>query len=203
VKQEYSVQKIHNYKAFIWFNFAWFDLILLDISLWDWNGFDILTELKENSLTQNIKVIVISGHGETDYKVKWLNLWADDYIVKPFSSEELIARIRANTRNKNLFQNTWLLEIWDIQFNTNTRNVLVAGKEVIFSKKEKALLEFFIQNSWKLISKQEISQRFWKNKNSNPSDNIINVTLHNFRKKIWSSVQIITQNGEWYIFSIK
>jgi len=70
VKQEYSVQKIHNYDDFLTFNFSGVDLILLDVSLQDRNGFDILQELKDNSLTSSIKIIMISGHSETDYKVK-------------------------------------------------------------------------------------------------------------------------------------
>lgn len=197
-KNNYNTKLLHSFQEYKNYNLEGTDLILLDISLWDGTGYDILKDISKKPILKNIVIIMISGLSDTESKVMWLDLGADDYIVKPFSSDELLARIRANTRKIDSWKDK-IIEFKGVLFDVQTRKVSLYWEELNLSKKEKQIFEFFLNNKNRLITKKELLDRFWTEKTFESSDNIINVTIFNIRKKVWPDIEIETMNKEWYI----
>lgn len=199
-KNGYEVTIIKSYNDFLSNNdVVKADLFLIDISLGDGSGFDIIKQLKDDSITMNIPSIFISGHSDTKTIVEWLDLGWDDYMVKPFHSDELLARIRKCLRHKEirLIKNTLSFE--NIRFDTSKRQVFWEDGEIILSRKEKQILELFLKNPEVCISKQELEDKFWLwSSDFSVTDNTINVTICNLRKKLWPTFKLETIIWEWY-----
>jgi len=200
-KNGYQVKLLNSYQDFIiQKGLEEIDLFLVDISLWDGSGIDIIKSLKKWPLTHNIPIIIISWHSDINKKVQWLDAWANDYIVKPFEYQELLARVRSNLRISNPGVTSSILEYNWLVFDTGSRTVKHNEIELMLSKKEKQILELFLSYHWECISKDTLKKMFWKWK---PwvlvPENTINVTICNLRKKIWSWVEIKTVRWEWYI----
>lgn len=199
-KQWYEVEILSSYKDFT--NYTKLheaDLFLIDISLWDGSWIDAVKIIKKSKLTKHIPVILISWHSEVHVKVAWLNYWANDYLVKPFNNEELLARIHVSLRQKYPETSSSTLVHNNIIFETASRKVLKSWKEIKLSKKEKQLLEHFILNPWVCISKKSLQEMFWKNSGKYTIlDNTINVTVCKLRKKIWKDFLLETIVWEWY-----
>ena len=199
-KYDYTVTLVENYTDFNKWNYPKMtDLFLVDISLWDGSGFDVIKKIKASEETKNTPVIFISWHGDTKTIVEGLDSGADDYIVKPFDTAELLARMRKCLRSNNTYAQWSEIVYKNITFDTNHRKVFIDEKEVLLSRKEKQILEFFLLNPEKCISKQDLEGKFWWN--TEPSmtiDNTMNVTICNLRKKIWWGLELETIVWEWY-----
>jgi len=199
-KNWYEVTLIEGYADFLaqW-KLDKIDLFLIDISLWDGNWIDIIKALKRSPLTQNIPTIFISWHTETSLKVTWLDAGADDYIMKPFEFDELLARIRSNIRKQHPTLSSSTLRYNNIVFETASRKIYIKEKEIILSKKEKQILEYLMLHQKVCISKTDLQTMFWKNseKISIP-ENTMNVTICNLRKKLWKDLQLKTIVWEGY-----
>jgi DNA-binding response OmpR family regulator len=180
-------------------NLAEIDLFLIDISLWDGNWIEIVKSLKQSEITQNIPTIFISWHTEISLKVEWLDAGADDYLMKPFEFEELLARIRSNMRKQYPSFSSSTLTYNNIVFETANRKIYIKWKETTLSKKEKQILEHLMLHQKKCISKSDLQKMFWKGspKFSVP-ENTMNVTICNLRKKLWKELLLKTIVWEWY-----
>jgi len=196
----YQVTTLMSFKDFLWFDTTQdVDLYLIDISLWDGSGIDIVKQLKKTKHTLSIPVIFISWHGDVDVKVEALDAWADDYIVKPFEFDELLARIRSNIRKTQPATHSSKLRYKNITFDSASRKVFTSGNEINLSKKEKQILEYFILNQNKCIPKALLQKMFWKDSSEfSILENTINVTICNLRKKLWETFILKTVVGEWY-----
>lgn len=196
----YEVTLIEGYTEFLsqW-KLDKIDLFLIDISLWDGNWIDIIKVLKQSPLTQDIPTIFISWHTQTALKVTWLDAGADDYVMKPFEFDELLARIRSNMRKQHPTLNSSTLKYNNIVFETANRKIHIKGKEIFLSKKEKQILEYLMLHQKVCISKVDLQAMFWKNsgKMSVP-ENTMNVTICNLRKKLWKELQLKTIVWEGY-----
>jgi DNA-binding response OmpR family regulator len=180
-------------------NDTYCDLYIVDISLPDKDGFAIINYLR-NNLWLNTPIIVLSWYQWVEYKVQALNLWADDYITKPFSPDELIARIRSVLRRKSSWSIVSLLRYKDISLNITSGEVVKKWERIRLTKKEKQLLEFFMFNTWRLIKKTELIRSVWKQNNENKNrENTLWVTLFNMRQKLGEDFSLETRVGEWYI----
>lgn len=132
-----------------------YDCILLDISLPDGNGLNVLRELKANKKTDG--VIIISARDSIEDKIKGLNLGADDYLPKPFHLSELSARIASIIRRRR-FEGNKVLTFNELTINIFERTVFVDGKPVDLTRTEYDLLLYFITNKNRVISKNAIAE---------------------------------------------
>lgn len=139
-----------------------FDLILLDLMLPNMNGFDLCKQIREEL---NIPILMVTAKYEDIDKVRGFGLGADDYIVKPFSPSELVARVKAHlARYERLVQtNTQKEEIFirGLHVNTTSRQVFVDNKEIILTTKEFDLLQFLATHSNQVFSKEHLYERIW------------------------------------------
>jgi DNA-binding response OmpR family regulator len=156
--------------------------IILDITLPDGNGLEILKELKANNKADG--VIIISAKNSLDDKVLGLKSGADDYLTKPFYLPELGARVTAIIRRKSFSGNNEIA-IDDLQINLNEKQALLFGKALDLTKKEYELLLYFISNKNKVISKAAIAEHLWGD-DMDLADNYDFIYTHikNLRKKM-------------------
>ncbi len=177
-----------------------YSIFIIDISLWDGNGLDIIHEIR-TELRLQVPILIISWHESTSLKIKWLDIWADDYITKPFSPDELMARIRSIMRRE---WQSWdagnVIRYKDITFDLWSREIKKWWKTINFTKKEKQIVEFFLFRKKELISKRQLIQSLRHTKDLDyVTDNTINVTIYKVRKKLWDGFHLETRIWEWYI----
>jgi DNA-binding response OmpR family regulator len=141
------------------------ELVILDIMLPDMDGFEVLRTIRERD---DIPVLLVSARAEEIYKINGLSLGADDYITKPFSSGELVARVNAHLkkfeRMKERFgkeQNVSKLQVRGLELQKESRRVFVNGNEVMLAQKEFDLLLFLLQNANRVFGKEELFERIW------------------------------------------
>lgn len=140
-----------------------FDLILLDLMLPGISGYELCKSIREK---KDIPILMVTAKTELSDKIRGLGLGADDYIAKPFSPTELIARVKANlaqyerlTRGED--QKKWDVEAGPIRINKRTHRVFVHEKEVVFKNKEFELLLFLVSNPDIVFSKEQLYERIW------------------------------------------
>lgn len=157
------------------------DLILLDIMLPKLNGLEVLRTIRQEGLST--PVLMLTAKGDVVDKVQGLNLGADDYLAKPFSLSELLARIRALLRRGN--EANPLIECGDVTLDTVSRVVLKKGEAVDLTTKEFSILEFLMHNRGRVISRFVLAEHVW-GENFDPftMSNVVNVHIKNLRKKL-------------------
>lgn len=197
----YWVSEFYSFKEFMinWTLSLISDLYIIDISLWDWNWFDIINFLRKTKWL-NTPIIIISWFWDTQNIIFWLNLWADDYITKPFYPEELIARIKAILRRPSKIEEKNNLVYNNIVLNNFTKELKIDWKKINLNKKEILIIELFIKNKWKLIPKESfIKTIWWVQNNLDISENTLNATLSKLRRKVWNNFPLQTKYNMWYI----
>lgn len=159
-----------------------YDIILLDITLPDGNGLELLNNIKKHQ--KKAGIIIISAKDSLDDKIHGLDLGADDYITKPFYLSELNSRIKAVLRRKQ-FDGTSILTYNEISVNTESKSVTINGQAIILTKKEYDLLLFFMINKNRVLTKEAIAEHLWDD-NIDMADtyDFIYTHLNNLRKKI-------------------
>lgn len=156
-----------------------FDIILLDVSLPDGNGFDICKYIKEK---KNTPVIFLTAKDEEKDVVMGFDLGADDYIIKPFRNRELISRIKNVLRRKNNLDNC--LQIKNIKINTETGKVYKNEEEINLTKLEYKILVNLFSNKNRLITREEILNDIWDIAGNFVEDNTLTVYIKRIREKI-------------------
>ena len=159
-----------------------YDCVLLDITLPDGDGFDVLKYLKENKTPDG--VLIISAKNSLDDKVMGLDMGADDYLVKPFHLSELKARVMAIVRRKSFSGNN-LLVFNEIVIDLLAKEVKVSNVVLKLTRKEYSLLLYFIANKGKVVSKNAIAEHLWGD-GVDLADNFDFIYSHikNLRKKL-------------------
>lgn len=186
VKENYICELAENFaKAKEKISINQYDIILLDVTLPDGNGLDLIKLIKKNSVKSG--VIILSAKNSLDDKVNGLDLGADDYLTKPFQLSELNSRVKALIRRRQ-FGGGHLLEFNEILINTDGKSVSVCGTEMQFTKKEYDLLLYFLVNKNRVLTKEVIAEHLWDD-NIDLADNFdfIYTHLNNIRKKIKSA----------------
>ncbi len=175
-----------------------YDLILLDIMLPNLDGISVLKKIRsENILTP---IILLTAKGEIADKVKGLDSGADDYLPKPFATEELLARIRAASRRKGEIVSDTTMKYGDIELNTATLKLTCGSKEIKLILKESQLLELLILRKTSVTSKEIVIEKLW-GFDSDAEHNNVEVYISFLRKKLAflnSSVVINTVRGVGY-----
>lgn len=156
-----------------------YNVIILDWMLPNLSGIDICTIARKNNITTPI--LILSAKSNIQDKVEGLNRGADDYLPKPFSFDELLARINALLR-RNTLQEKNILETSDLIFNIRERKVTRGGKSIELTSKEYDLLELLLKNKGHVVSTKKILSVLWKDETI--SSNIIIVLIHHLRSKI-------------------
>lgn len=161
-----------------------FDLILLDIMLPDLNGYEICKKIRES---KEIPILIVSAKTEDIDKIRGFGLGADDFIVKPFSPSELVARVKAHLSRYNRLvqkdQNDNQLEVRGLVINQQSRKIFVEGEEKIFTTKEFNLLTFLASNPNKVFSKDHLFDRIW-GFDSIGDNSTVTVHIRKIREKI-------------------
>lgn len=157
-----------------------YDAILLDVMLPGKDGFTILRELRNAGIS--VPIMMLTARGATEDRVMGLDLGADDYLPKPFSFEELAARLRSILRRTSPEKST-KLQCGDLILDTVTHFAYRGGKEIELTTKEYALLEYLMRNKNRIVSRSSILQHVWKH-SFDPESNIIDVYIKRLREKI-------------------
>ncbi len=137
------------------------DLILMDWMLPEMSGIELTRELKSNDLTREIPVIMLTARGEENDKVRGLESGAEDYVTKPFSPRELMARIKVILRRVSPHATEDAITVGDLHLNPASHQVIYAGQEVALGPTEFKLLHFFMTHSGKVYSRSRLLDRVW------------------------------------------
>ena len=157
-----------------------YDLILLDVQLPRMNGLQLAAELRRTGVQSPI--LMLTSRDSTQDVVRGLNAGADDYLTKPFSLEELLARVNALTR-RQLGPATGILRYEDLEMDRLKRMVKRGGKPLDFSPREFRLLEFFLLNPERVVSRTTLLEKVW-DMSFDPETNVVDAHMSNLRKKL-------------------
>ena len=198
-KNGYSVDSVlDGEEALDYLEYSEYDLVILDIMMPKVDGFEVIKKLRNKG--NHTSVLMLTARDSADDKVKGLDLGADDYIVKPFDFNELMARIRAVVRRKYGNSSNKLV-IGDLILDTSEKSVTRAGKQIELTGKEYEVLEYLMQSKNRILSRDQIKEHVWDFDYEGDS-NIIDVLIKNIRKKIdiETGKQIIyTKRGLGYV----
>lgn len=173
-----------------------YDLVILDNTLPKKNGQQICQEIRASQKT--MPIIILSAATDVQKKISLLNAGADDYLTKPFIFSELLARIRALLRRSPLITEQTIYKIGDIELDTQNYTVHKAQTEIKLTKKEFQLIELFMRQPGKILSRQMIMEKIW-NKDLDPFSHTVESHVASLRKKIDpNSRYIVTVSGTGY-----
>src|SRR4051812_42161261 len=172
-----------------------FGLLILDLGLPKLDGFEVLRRLRRHNAT--LPVLILSGREQAEEKVTGLDLGADDYLVKPFSLEELQARVRALLRRGH-GSAAPQITYGELSFDSVQRIASVGGKMLALSAQETGVLEVLLSRFGRLVSKEQLVQQLYS-AGHEVSLNAIEVYVHRLRKKLEASgINVRTQYGRGY-----
>jgi DNA-binding response OmpR family regulator len=172
------------------------DLLILDIMMPHLNGFEVITELRRSG--DHVPVIVLSARNDSRDKVRGLDLGADDYVVKPFDLDELLARVRRHLgKRKDQDQ-----AFGSFIYQWRTRQLLSASDRhsVVLTSKERRLLEFFLKREGQVVSRDQVLDGVWDDYDG--TDRTVDNLVVSLRKKI-SAAHLLTERGLGYRFVTK
>jgi DNA-binding response OmpR family regulator len=157
-----------------------YDLIILDIILPKKDGIEVCLELRRCRI--NSRIIMLTSRDTVSDRVKGLNSGADDYLVKPFAFDELVARIRALFR-REISEGTNIIQVGDLSINILTREVKRNDASISLTAKEYGLLEYFLRNPDLVLSRRTLEDHVW-NFSLESESNLIDVYIRRLRNKI-------------------
>ena len=177
-----------------------YDLIILDVMMPVMDGWEVMQRLRADNKQPEIPVLFLTARGTLEDRIKGLNLGADDYLVKPFSFAELLARVKIVLRRGAQVPQAEVLAIADLQIDVPARRVVRGNVRIALTNKEFSLLQLFMQNQGQVLSRSLIASRVW-DMNFDSDTNVVDVAVRRLRKKIDDSfdVQLIhTVHGVGY-----
>ena len=157
-----------------------YDLIVLDLRLPEMNGLEVLRTLRDRGNTTPI--LVLTAQDAVDFKVQALRSGADDYVTKPFSFEELLARVEALGRRPKEIR-AQVLRVGDLELDMATREVARAGERIDLTPKEYTVLEYLMRHAGRVMSRTLITEYAW-DYHFDPGTNIVDVVINRLRKKV-------------------
>ena len=158
-------------------------LILLDIMLPGMDGLEILQRLRLRSVTANIPIIMATARGTEYDKVRGLDLGADDYLAKPFSVAELLARVQALMRRASRQAESTVLKVEDLEMDLVSHKVTRRGERISLQPLEYQLLEYLMRNRGRVVSRNTILERVW-DYDFDPHTNVVEARVCRLREKI-------------------
>lgn len=187
------------------------DIVLLDVMLPKMIGFDVCRKLREAG--QNVPVIILTAREEEADKVFGLEIGADDYMTKPFSMRELVARVGANIRRTSMAAAaaptaaaSAMAVADDLSINTDSHQVFRGGKAIDLTQREYELLTFLASHPNKVYSRVDLMEQVWNYGYVGDDVRTVDVTVRRLREKIEADpanpVYILTRRGAGYFFSV-
>ncbi len=174
------------------------DVVILDMGLPDQEGFEVLRRIREWS---QVPVIILSVRGQDQDKVKALDIGADDYLTKPFSMGELMARIRVALRHQGNLKDEPVIQVGDLYMDLSRRDVKVKGNEIHLTPIEYDLLEMLISNAGKVVTHRQLIQAIWGSE-AQENYQYLRIYISQLRKKIEKDpnqpLLILTEPGIGY-----
>lgn len=170
-----------------------FDLVVLDIGLPDIDGFDVLQRIRK--VNRSMPIIMLTARDAVTDRVAGLEEGADDYVTKPFSFEELLARIRARLRAESAAEETVLMA-GDAALDLRTRRLTVDGRTHELSAREFSMAEFFFRHQRQVLSREQLLSNVW-GYDYDPGSNVVDVYVGYLRKKLGKD-RIKTSRGMGY-----
>lgn len=193
IRNKYSVDAVYNGDEGLDYALSdVYDVIILDIMLPKLNGLEILKMIRRRKIST--PVILLTAKDSVEDKILGLDSGADDYLSKPFSPDELLARLRALTRRNGDFINENILEFSDIRLNLSTYDMEVNDNSITLTQKEFEILKYFMQRPKLVVSKDDLITKLW-GFDSDVEHNNIEVYISFLRKKlayVESNVKITT-----------
>ena len=181
IKSKYSVEQAYDGQEGVLFATQdIYDVIILDLMMPIMNGYEVLAELRKKHIYT--PVLILTAKDALEDKVRGFNIGADDYLVKPFEKEELIARIDAMIRrnNRTYIKNELIFE--NMKLDLSSRKAYIENKEITLQGKQFDMLEYLINYKDKIITKEKIFDKIW-GFNSETTTNVVEVYARNKRKK--------------------
>lgn len=171
------------------------DLVIVDVGLPDADGFDLVARIRSES---DVPVIMLTARGDVEDRVRGLDLGADDYVAKPFHFAELLARVRAHLRRQATADeraSASVLRVADLSLDPRTRHVLRGERSIDLTAREFELLELFLGEPGRVLSKESILDRLW---GYAFDDNLVEVYVGYLRRKLGEPQLIHTLRGAGY-----
>jgi two-component system phosphate regulon response regulator PhoB len=186
------------------------DLILLDWMLPGGSGIELARRLKRDELTADLPIIMLTAKTSEDNKVQGLDVGVDDYVTKPFSPRELVARIRAVLRRTTGNQQDKVLRVFDLQLDPSSHRITIEDRPVDMGPTEFKLLRFFMTHQEKVFSRDHIQDQVWGS-NVYLEERTVDVHIRRLRKALSAvemasidySTLVQTVRGAGYRFSVK
>ena len=181
-----------------------YNLLLLDVMMGEMSGFKMARQLRENPKTANVPIIFLTAKDSENDRLTGFNVGADDYISKPFSIREVLARVKAIIRraesNKAPVAIPLHLTYENLEMHMENKKVMLEGVEIPFTKKEFEILKLFLENKNRVFSRDEMLTRVWSDEVI-VLDRTIDVNITRLRKKIGPyGKNIVTRLGYGYCF---
>lgn len=203
IKEGFSVDSTKDgEQAMDYLNSTHYDLVILDIMMPKMNGLEVLSWLRKAE--KDTPVIMLTAKDSIQDKIYGLDLGADDYVVKPFSYDELLARIKAILRRSpKPIQNS--LQVGDLSLNRTTNEVMRQGQSIHLSKKEYSMLEYLMMHAGEVVSRESL-ERISTNFDYEGYSNVIDVYMRFLRRKIDDPFQtklIHTVRGFGYVIKVE
>lgn len=181
IEEQYAVDVFHDgISGVFWAKELEYDLIILDIMLPGKDGMAVCREIRAKGIITPI--IMLTAKDTIEDKIQGLDIGADDYLAKPFSFGELLARIRALLRRSQKYKSP-TLQVADLELDPVSHKVIRAGKEITLTGKEYALLEYLMRNKERVVTETNIIDHVW-DMQSEPFTNVVSVYIHYLRNKI-------------------
>jgi DNA-binding response OmpR family regulator len=172
-----------------------FDLLILDLGLPGVDGFEVLRELRRSD--RSLPVVILTARSDVTATVAGLEGGADDYVVKPFRFQELLARVRLRLRGERATEPT-VLRVADAALDLRTRQVLIDGRTVDLSAREFAMAEVFFRHPGQVLSREQLLDLVW-GYDFDPGSNVVDVYVRYLRKKLGRE-RITSLRGMGYRF---
>lgn len=158
-----------------------YDAAIIDVMLPKLDGLSLIQELRRQKV--NLPVIILSAKRSVEDRVKGLHTGSDDYLVKPFSFSELLARIQALLRRASGAPQATRLKLGDLSLDLLTRKVMRGDKEILLQPREFALLEYLLRHAGRVVSKTMILEHVWE-LDFDPQTNVVDVLVCRLRNKV-------------------
>jgi DNA-binding response OmpR family regulator len=159
------------------------DLLILDVGLPHRNGFEVVQELRRKGI--HAPTLMLTARDQIADRITGLDAGADDYLTKPFDTDELVARVRALLRRAGTKGHVPRLCVADVELDPLSRSVRRAGRDLVLTQREFALLEYFMRNAGKPLTRAAIAQQVWRHTPVDVEEtNIVDVYVAYLRKKL-------------------
>ena len=176
-----------------------YDAIVLDVMLPKMSGLEVLEELRRQRITTPI--LILTARSDVEDRLKGLNSGADDYLPKPFSFSEVLARVRAIVRRTSADVRGSVLEMGDVRMDLLTRSVARGTKPITLTNKEFELLEYLLRNKGRVLSRVTLTEHIW-DMDFDTETNVVDVLVNRLRRKLedgFATKVILTIRGVGYV----